>query len=210
MTLEYEREYPRRIVQSGGSAAAYIPKEFRVYVDIGDNVKVITRILDNNAEIVIRKNLRNFDLGDVRGLVLDRNFKIVYDKATDDFLVFEAKRDSLSISYTRDTATRNAIGHVTLTRMWDRVNHQSYRRVKELEEKLAKEFNAIVRVEGDLDVVKILKESEVYKIDETSAFRKFNELKKNVGLSITIRLNDRRNELRQVDAAIRKLEELDA
>jgi hypothetical protein len=196
----------RRIAKSGGTAVLYVPKE---YFAPGDTVRVEVTIVDNQIRLTVEKKLYNFDRGDIRSLAKQYDFTTEYDKELADMLVFNAiRRDGLSLSYTQSRREAIALGYVALSRKLQDLTPEAYIHANSLAKDL-KGFDVLVRTEGDLDTINMLKEPERYKLKQDEAIQLIRKSGKKVGLSLVARFDNRKNKLDEVRSAIDQLTKLE-
>ncbi len=204
--VEYEAE--RRISKSGGTAVLYLPKEAKQYVSPGDKVRVMVTVTGSEVRIIASKQLYNFSLEDVRGLTR-KGFEIEYDKNLGGVLVYSATNGSISLSYTQSLRDKMAPGYVTVSRKFQNLDPDKHSQVTSLATKLRRKFDVLIRPEGDLDTVNLLKEPERYHLDGQKAFELLQKAGKEVGLSISLRFDNRHDKIEQVRAGLEELARLD-
>jgi hypothetical protein len=200
------QEEERRIAKSGGTAVLYVPKE---YFAPGDTVKVEVTIVDNQIRLTAEKKLYNFDLGDIRSLAMQCNFTAEYDKEIADTLVFNAvRKDGISISYTQSRREAMAPGYAALSRKLQNLTPEAYRHASSLTKDL-KGFDVVVRTEGDLDTINMLKEPERYNLKQDEVIELIRESGRKVGLSLVVRFDNKKSKLDEVKSALDKLANLE-
>lgn len=154
------------VAKSGGTVVLYLLKE---YFSPGDTVEFELDVKDGQVRIIAAKRLYNFDLNDIRKLTNQYDLTVEYDKELVDVLVFNAMRDGLSLSYTQSRSEAVAPGYVALSRSFQNLDLESYKRVNGFAGELKKRFDVIVETEGDLDTINIMKEPERYKLRQDEA-----------------------------------------
>ena len=204
--VEYEAE--RRISKSGGTAVLYLPKEAKQYVSPGDKVRVMVTVTGSEVRIIASKQLYNFSLEDVRGLTR-KGFEIEYDKNLGGVLVYSATNGSISLSYTQSLRDKMAPGYVTVSRKFQNLDPDKHKQVTSLATKLRRKFDVLIRSEGDLDTVNLLKEPERYHLHGQKAFELLQKAGREVGLSISLRFDNRHDKIEQVRAGLEELDRLD-
>lgn len=204
-TTVFRYEEERRIAKSGGTAVLYIPNKAKEYFAPGDIVKVEVMIADGQIRIIAKKQIYNFDLNDIRNLTKQYGLTVEYDKELEDALVFNAIRDGLSVSYTQSRRETIAPGYVALSRKLLNLNPESYKRAYDLAKELKKKFDVVVRTDGDLDTINMLKEPERYKLKREEAIELIRRSGRKAGLSFVIRFDNRKNKLEEVENALNQL-----
>jgi len=200
------KEMERKIAKSGRTAVLYMPKE---YFAPGDIVKVMVEIASNQIKLTAEKNLYNFVLDDIKDLANQHGFTTEYDRELAGTLVFNAQRkDGISISYAQSLRETTAPGYVALSKKLQITNSEAYKYVNSLREKL-KGLDTIVRIEGDLDTINILKEPERYKLKQDKAIELILKSGRKLGLSLVVRFDNKKNKLGEVRSALDRLTELE-
>jgi antitoxin component of MazEF toxin-antitoxin module len=201
------KEEERKIAKSGGTAVLYVPKE---YFTPGDIVKVTVEIVNGQIKLTAEKKFYNFDLGDIRELAKQYGFTTEYDKELADTLVFSAQRkDGVSMSYTQSLRETIAPGCVALSRKLEIRSLKEYRYVNSLAENL-KRLDAIVKIEGDLDTINVLKEPGRYNLAQDEAIELILKSARKPGLSLVVRFDNRKNKLEEVRSALEQLTKLES
>ena len=208
MLEEYKEE--KRIGKSGGAAALYIPKEARRYIAPGDVVQVETVVTGNEVRITASKRVYNFSLDDIRQLTRDE-FRVEYDKNLGEVLVFEAIKDQTHLSYTQSLREKLAPGYVTIARTFQTPTVDEYKRINGYATKLQRRFDVLVRPEGDLDAINLLKDPKHYHLtSKEEAISLLRKSGKEIGLSVVARFDNTRNKLEDVRSALQELTSLDS
>ncbi len=205
---EFEEE--RKIGKSGGTAVLYLPKEARRYVAPGDLVKVTVVVTSDEVKITATKRVFNFGLDDIKRLTKDE-FQVEYDKNLGDVLVFSAIKDHLHLSYTQSLREELAPGYVTITRSFQNPTADEYKRINSYATKLQRRFNVLVRPEGDLDTINLLKEPKHYHLtNQEQAISLLRKSGKEIGLSLVARFDSTRNRIDDVESALKEIAGLDS
>jgi len=204
------KEMERKIAKSGRTAVLYMPKE---YFAPGDIVKVMVEIASNQIKLIAEKNLYNFVLDDIKHLANQHGFTTEYDRELAGTLVFNAQRkDGISISYAQSLRETTAPGYVALSKKLQITNSKAYKEaykyVNSLREEL-KGLDTIVRIEGDLDTINILKEPERYKLKQDKAIKLILKSGRKLGLSLVVRFDNKKNKLEEVRSALDRLTKLE-
>ena len=165
--------------------------------------------MDNQIRITAEKKLYNFDLNDIKNLAKHYDLTTEYDRALEDTFVFNAVRNGLSLSYTQSRRESFAPGYVALSRKLQDLNPESYKRANTLAKELGS-FDVIVRTEGDLDTINVLKEPERYKLKQEEAIELIRKSGKKAGLSLVVRFDNKKNKLEEVGSALDQLTKLEA
>lgn len=206
MATTVVKQMERKIAKSGRTAVLYMPKE---YFAPGDIVKVMVEIASNQIKLTAEKNLYNFVLDDIRDLANQHGFTTEYDRELAGTLVFNAQRkDGISISYVQFLRETTAPGYVALSKKLQITNSEAYKYVNSLREKL-KGLDTIVRIEGDLDTINMLKEPERYELKQDKAIELILKSGRKLGLSLVVRFDNKKNKLEEVRSALDRLTELE-
>lgn len=200
----------KKIATSGGSLALYLSTIAKEYIDKGDTVDYKVMIEGNDVKIVVSKTLYNFGLEEIKKLAQELDFKIDYDKMLgEDTQVFNALKDNLSLSYTKNLREPRSPANVTLSSTLNEIDYKTYDHLStDVITGLQTRYNVLTRIEGDLDVINILKEPERYKLDASGAFQALRKAGKQIGISIMIRFDNRKNKTDEIKSAITELEQL--
>jgi len=205
---EYEGE--KTIGKSGGTEVLYIPKEAKRYISQGDRVKVAVVVTGDEVKITASKKVYNFSLDDIKGLTKDE-FQVKYDKNLGDVLVFEAVKDHTQLSYTQSLREKLAPGYVTITGSFQIPTVDDYKRISGYATKLRKRFDVLVRPEGDLDAINLLKDPKRYHLtNKEEALSLLNKSGREIGLSVVARFDSTRNKIDDVRSALEELTGLDS
>jgi hypothetical protein len=204
MTAVVEGE--KKIARSRKAAVLYIPKEGKRYFRAGDTVKVEVKLIDGQARLIATKQLANFGLDGIRRLADEFGFKVEYAKSLGDVEVFSAvKGDTLSLSYTQNLREEVVpTAYVTISKKWLGADNETYERVTRLG-KDYKKYNGIVRPEGDLDVINLLKEPERYELDVKGALELLRKGGKKAGWSLALRFDSLNNKIDEIRNILQEL-----
>ena len=201
----------KKIARSGGSTVLYLSNDAKKYIHEGDLVDYQVILDDNVVKIFITKKLFNFTLEDIKNLVKKHEFEIEYDKTLDHILVFNAIKNHLSLSYTKNVNEKISPANIALSLTWPDVNdYEKYKHVTEQIDQLKNKYDLITRTEGDLDVINILKEPSRYKVDIVEALKLLKKAGKKIGLSAVIRFDDGKDDLNRISSALNELMTLDS
>ncbi len=205
-------EGKRKIARSGNTSAIYIPSEGKEYFAPGNEVDVVLLFDNGKIKIEVTKQLFKFNLDNIRALANENGFSVEFDKRLEDAVMFNAVReDGLSISYTRSLRDKMAPAYVTVSRKFQKLNHMSYKKLAgEAADGLRKKFDVIIRPEGNLDTINLLKEPEWYKLNLDNALGLLERSDKELGLSIVVRFDNVKNGLDKVKEALYRLSKLKA
>jgi len=198
-------EEKKRISKTGGTAAIYLPKETKEFISIGDLVEFSAKVEGNKIIIIISKSLFNFGLKEIKNLLHECNFKTKKEETIGDVKIFQAKKEDLSLSYTKNMFESKSPSYITMTKNFFNLDYTRYNNLLEKARELKGKFDIITRPEGDLDTIKILKDPKFHKMDMKKAFSLLKKSKKKIGLSITIRFNNKKNSLNEIRSAIESL-----
>ncbi|MHB8602043.1 MAG: hypothetical protein ACYC6W_08575 [Nitrosotalea sp.] len=202
----------KTIARSGGSSALYLSSLAKEYIENGDTVDYKLMIEGNEVKILVSKTLYNFGLDEIRKVAQEFDFRTDYDKALgEDTQVFSAFKDNLSLSYTKNLRDHRFPANVTLSSMLNEIDYDTYKHIStDMMTRLQTRYNVITRIEGDLDVINVLKEPERYKLDASNAFQTLRKAGKQIGISIIIRFDNRKNKIDEIKSAITELKQLDS
>jgi hypothetical protein len=204
------KDKPKKIGKTGNTAAIYVPSEVKEYLRIGDNITLDVVIVGNQLKFVVSKPLYNFGIVDIQKLSADGGFKTDYHKMVGDVTVFEATKDNLTLSYTQNRGDGIQPAHVIVSKKLTSINHNKYDNILSLASKLKKNFDVVVRPEGDLDAINVLKEPKRYKLTKEKAFTLLEKAGKKVGTSITCRFDSKKNNIEEIKNAIDELSKLNS
>lgn len=204
------KEKPKKIGKTGNTAAIYVPSEVKEYLRIGDNITLDVVIVGNQLKFVVSKPLYNFGIVDITKLSAEQGFKIEYHKTVGDVTVLEATKDNLTLSYTQNRGDGIQPAHVIVSKKLTSVNYNTYDNISSLASKLKKKFDVIVRPEGDLDAINVLKEPKHYKLTKEKAFKLLEKSGKKVGVSITCRFDSKKNNIEEIKNFIDELSKLNS
>ena len=141
-----------------------------------------------------------FDIGDVRKFVSDNGFETKYDERMGDIILFEAKKDDVSIAGTQAGKTRHVT--VTVARKFVDVDYAAYKRVSSLASKL-KDRLGVVR-DGGHDAVQVWKDPDRYRLRDAAAAKLLLDAK-TIRVSVTCTLDNRWNSVGEIDYSVREL-----
>ena len=196
----------RTIARTGGTAAAYIPKELRNYISIGDIVNIRGRIEGDKIVMIISKRLFKFDLDDIKKILLKYDFKNTKEETIGDVEIFQTNNNEISISYTKNLLETTSPGYITVKKVFQNIDFKKYNDLLKTSKKL-EEFDVIIRPEGDLDTIKLLRNPNSYQITMKQAFTALEKAKKKISFSVVIRLNSRDNTVEHLQSAIKSLDD---
>lgn len=198
----------RKIAKSGGTSVVYLPKEAKELLALGDTVTVKTFLEGRVLRIVIEKILFNFDLQTVRNS-LAKGFDIEYENKLGDILVFVAKKNKTTISYTQSLNDPKSPAHVIVTRMFSDLSPKQYLEVAKTAGGLRSRFDTVIRPEGDLDTISVLENPARFELrDVDEAAKRLGDAGKQLGLSIVLRFNSSRDSIEHVQEGAKELSEL--
>ena len=186
----------RTIARTGGTAAAYIPKELRNYISIGDIVNIRGRIEGDKIVMIISKRL----------FKLFQHFKNTKEETIGDVEIFQTNNNEISISYTKNLLETTSPGYITVKKVFQNIDFKKYNDLLKTSKKL-EEFDVIIRPEGDLDTIKLLRNPNSYQITMKQAFTALEKAKKKISFSVVIRLNSRDNTVEHLQSAIKSLDD---
>jgi len=203
-----ERE--RKVASSGGTVAVYIPKEIKEYFKPGESITIRAELKGKNLVIVIHKSIFNFEIEDIRNLA--KGYKLIETekKIIGDVQIFQAEKNNISLSYTENLLEEFSPGYVTVSFKWSDLDHDEYNDVFAHAKKFQKEFDVIVRPEGDLDTINILKDPKYYKLDRKKAINLLRKAGKKVGASVTVRFNGKKNTLKEIETLLNMFKKLNS
>lgn len=204
------KELSRKIGKTGNTAAIYVPSEVKKYLQIGDSITLDVIIEGNKLKFVVSKPLFNFGIADIQRLATRHRFKTEYYKTVGDVVVFEAAKGNLTLSYTQNRGDGIHSAYVIVSKKLTSVNYNTYDNISSLASKLKKKFDVIVRPEGDLDAINVLKEPKRYKLTKEKAFKLLEKSGKKVGMSITCRFDSKKNNVDEIKNSIDELSKLNS
>ncbi|HEX9845860.1 MAG TPA: hypothetical protein VGA92_05285 [Candidatus Nitrosotenuis sp.] len=199
----------RKIAAGGGSKLFYLPKETGDYLQIGDTIVLSVIIEGNELKIVGTKQLFYFGVKQIRDLIKEFGFETKYDKNVENIVVLDAAKGNLSLNYTQNLHKKIEQAHITVAVELNNVSYGSYKKISRLGAQLGK-FNVIIRPQGDLDTINLLKDSGHYKLDGKKAFEVLKKAGKKIGVSVVLRFNNKQNEIEDVRAGIVELSKLNS
>jgi hypothetical protein len=202
---QYEEE--RTIGRSGGGASLYLSKRDKEYLSPGDKVKVAVAIVDNEIKMTVRKPLYNFSIGEIRRIA-GNGFTTEYDKEVSDVRVFSAVKENVSLSYSQSLREEVAPGYVTVKVSFLNPKPDEFEHIGKLARKFQDKFDVVVRPEGDLDAINVLKDPSRYDLDKRRAVELLIERKLPFSLSVAFRFNNKRNTIQDVEAALVAVQQL--
>ena len=192
----------RTISKTGGTAAMYVPKELREFLGVGDSVKITAKIEGNKIVMTVSKSLFNFGLNEVKNLLDNHDFKIKKEETIGDVNIFQADNEDISLSFTKNLFEKTAPSYITVKKSFSNLDFKKYGDVLKKVEKLKDQFDVIMRPEGDLDTVKVLRNPESYKVDIKKAFTVLKNANKKIGFGIVIRLNNKKNRIDELKSSL--------
>lgn len=195
----------RTISKTGGTAAMYVPKELQEYIGVGDSVKVTAKIEGNQIVMTVSKSLFNFSLDEIKNSLEKFNFKITKEETIGDVNMFEAKNKNVILSYTKNLYEQTSPAYIIVKKSYSNIDFKKYKDIFKNAEKLREKFDVIMRPEGDLDTVKVLRNPESYKVDMKKAFTVLKEANKKIGFGIVIRINNKKNRIDELTSALETL-----
>ena len=208
-TIIHREEQKKKIAKSGGVAVLYIPNRVREYFAVGDIVDVEVSVVGNQIRLVAEKKFYNFNADEIRNVATEYGLTVDYNKELADVVVFNATRGALSVSYTQSSREVLAPGYVAISAKLQDLSPDSYRRANDLARELKKKFDVVVRTEGDLDTINMLKEPARYKLKQKEAIELIRKSDRTLGLSFVIRFDNRKNKIDEVRDALDRLKELE-
>jgi hypothetical protein len=201
LVAQYEEE--RTIGKSGGGASLYLSKKAKEYLSPGDKVKVAVAIVDNEIKMTVSKPLYNFNIEEIRRIARD-DFETEYDKELGEVRVFNAVRDNLSLSYSQSLSEKTAPGYVTIKISFPNPKPDEIDQIEKLARRLRNKFDVVVRPEGDLDAVNVLKDPDRYHLDNRrKVIELLNAKKKPFSLSVSFRFNNKHNTIGDIETALK-------
>ena len=203
-------EEERTVKKAGRTLAFYIPKQAKQYVEAGDVFKISTRIVNGEMEITAKRKVFNFDLNDVRTLAEKHGLKVKYDDEVEGTRIIDASNDKLSLKSMQSKLERPyGLVHVVMSAKLLGVRPRNYEESKKLVDSFKTKFDISLVPEGDANTVKLLEHPEYYLKDESDLFNRLEKLDKKIEVSITARLDNRRNEVNDLDQSLKLVEKLE-
>ena len=95
--------------------------------------------------------------------------------------------------------------YVTLSFKKLNLDYDGYEDVLAKVEQLHKKFDVIVRPEGDLDTINLLKDPKRYHLNRKKAIQILKESGRKIGASVNVRFNNKKHTLKDIESALTKL-----
>jgi len=203
-------EKERKVGGTGGSVVIYIPKEIKKHFKAGEPITVSAKREGKNLVIVVYKSLFNFDLEDVRSLAKEYKLTEKENRVIGDVQIFQVEKNNILLSYTENILEELSPAYVTASFKWSNLDYDGYSTVSTYAKQLQKKFDVIVRPEGDLDTINLIKDPEYYKLNRKKAIKLLRKSGKKVGASITIRFNSKKNTLDEIKTVLNTLKKLNS
>lgn len=201
----------RTLRYGGNSTILSMPPETKQYLKKGEKVRVIAKIKGGAIIIEVIKSLYNFDLNDIRALVKERGFQIKEDKTMGGIIeMFEAKKQNIILNYTKNIVEQISPAYVVLTATWKDLDYGEYVGFTNKVKKLGSTFDVVIRPEGDVDTINVLSNPSRYNMNVTKAFKLLKNKDKKIGLSVTLRFNNAKNTIKEIDLAAKELIQLNS
>lgn len=195
-------EIKKTIISGGRSSLISIPKEMKDYVKHGDEVSFKAILKNNIIEIVILKSLFHFDLHDIKKMLKKYGFTIDLDKKVGDTVIFNAVKDKISLSFTKDLY--HAVKPASIVLSLRLVNlGESYENALESIMKI-KNPGLTIEPEGDLDVINTLTHPKRYGISMEEGLKILRKEGKQIGLFVSIRFDNQKNTLDEIESYVNK------
>ena len=114
----------------------------------------------------------------------------------------------MTLSYTQSHVDGVRIAHAAVSKKIMNVSHDMYDNISSWAIHLKKKFDAIVRTEGDLDAITVLKDPKHYKLTRENAFELLEKSGKKIGISVTCRFDSNSNTVEEIQRSIDELSRL--
>lgn len=190
----------QKIVQSGRSSHLPLSKELKALIGIGDEIQVIYYIENGKLFIQGIKELCKFTLDEIKTLGKQNNFKITDDKNIGTVKVFQAIKDSTTISCIQNLDSHKV--SITISKTEPVIDYFQY---KKLTQKILKSNpDAIIQPAGDLDVINILEDPSQYNLDFKKAFSLLKKNNKKIGISVLFRFDNENHTLKNIKQILDK------
>ena len=197
-------EEERTVRKTGRSLAINIPKQARQYVEAGDVFKVSTTIENGEMEITARRKIFNFDLSDVKNVAEKYGLKVKYDDEIEGTRIVGLEDDRISLKSMQSKLEQpHGLVHVVLNARLPGLRPQKYEESKKLVESFKSKLDVSFTPEGDANTVKLLEHPEYYLKDGSDLFDRLEKTDKKIDASIIARLDNKRNQLDEVDQSLR-------
>lgn len=201
------QEMTKKIGKTGNTAAIYIPSKIREYLPIGDEITLNVVIRGNQLEFVIHKMLYNFEVVDMQSVSDERGFEMNYNKTVEDVIVLEAAKGDTTLSYTQNCGDGVQPARVAVSKKITDVDHNTYNNIM-LWAKQRKKLDVVIRPEGDLDTINVLKDPGRYRLTMEKAFNLLKESGKEIGVLVTCRFDSKNNTVEEIKYSIDELSNL--
>jgi len=203
-------EKERKVASTGGTVAIYIPREIKEHYKAGEPITVSAKRDGKNLVIMVYKLLFNFDLEDIKSLAEEYSLVEKENRVIGDVQIFQAEKNNISLSYTENILEELPPAYVTASFKLSNLDYDGYSTVSRYAKHLQKKFDVIVRPEGDLDTINLIKDPEYYKLNRKKAINLLRKSGKKVGASITVRFNSKKNNLDEIKTVLSTLKKLNS
>ncbi len=192
------KEQPRKIGKAINATTIYVPSEVEEYLRVGDSITLNAVIVGDQLKLTLSKPLYNFGIADVARLSDETGFKTNYCGTLGGVTTFESVKDDLTLSYTQDRIDIIQPAYVTVSKKLTNVDYGTYEDILLRASKMKKKFDVIVSPDGDIDIIRAIRDPERYKITRKKAFEMIKKGGHKVGMSVTCRLNSKNNGIEEI------------
>ncbi|MGA2385409.1 MAG: hypothetical protein ABSG33_02625 [Candidatus Bathyarchaeia archaeon] len=194
----------RCISKGGNSPILYLPSK---YFKPGEKVNFELEVdQKGNLVAVLTKNLFNFTCEGIQEFA-KKSLEVEYDKVVGGIRVLNAVLGSLTLGCTQSTQGLEP-AYVTVSRRFTDINSKlDYERLVKAAGKLkSQHLDAYIDAEGDLDSLGVFKAPTRHGLkDNAEAVEVLAETGRKLDFTITVRLDNRENDLDQVKLAVEEL-----
>ncbi|MHB8566446.1 MAG: hypothetical protein ACYC7D_08575 [Nitrososphaerales archaeon] len=210
MSHNLDNEEDRTVKRAGRTLVLYIPKEAKRYIRPGDSFKVSSKIVDGEMQIVARKKIFNFSLGDLKVVSEEQGLEVKYDGEIEGTRIVDYARDRISLKSIQSKFEEPySLVHATLSAKIIGVSPHDYQEKKKLVDSFKSQYDIFFVPEGDANTVKLLEHPEYYVEGDFDLFDRLEKSNKKIDASIVIRLDNMRNSIDDVIKSFHLVQKLE-
>ena len=178
--------------------AISVPGKIKEYLRLGDSITLDAVIVENQLKLTLTKLIYNFGIADVAKLSDEAGFKTEYNSTQDGITVFASHKDDLTLSYTQYRRDIIQPAHVVVSKKLANVDYDAYEDISLRASKMKNKFNVTVRPDGDIDVIRVIRDPKRYKLTRKKAFNLIEKGGHKAGMVVTCRLNSKNNSIEEI------------
>jgi len=161
-------------------------------------------------KILAKRNSFNFDVNDVENVAEKYGLHTKYNHEAEGTRIVIASNERISLKLIQSKLEKpSGLVHVVLNAKIPGLPPRKYEENKKLVDSFKSKFDVSFVPEGDFNIVKLLEHPEYYLKNGTDLFNQLGKMDRKIGASISARLNNRKNDLEDVNQSLRLVDRLE-